>query len=252
MYPYKDMHIRRGPFSTSNTKGMEAVSAIEKKGNGATKQSLPLHTRVLMPHAWANRVFAFVYLCAMLALLYHHFIHLLHSTSMVSIFLLLVDAVLAFMCLASQACRMCLVFIEHFQHYAEESEYPRLDVFICTADPYKEPPMSVVNTAVSVKAYDYPIEKLSVYVSDDGGSKLNLFAFMEAARLATHWLPYCRKNMVTERCPEAYFRSNHPLAWSLLWWAIRNPRTEPGSSSEQVNQFQRSFSNGTPCCRLQF
>ena len=99
------------------------------------------------------------------------------------------------------------VFIEHLQHVAEESDYPALDVFICTADPYKEPPIGVVNTALSVMAYDYPVEKLSVYVSDDGGSQLTLFAFMEAARFATHWLPFCRKNKILERCPEAYLGS---------------------------------------------
>ena len=101
------------------------------------------------------------------------------------------------------------VFIENLEHYAKESDYPRLDVFICTADPYKEPPMCVVNTALSVMAYDYQTEKLSVYVSDDGGSKLTLFAFMEAARFATHWLPYCKKNKIVERCPDAYFKSNN-------------------------------------------
>nr|GEX46377.1 cellulose synthase-like protein G3 [Tanacetum cinerariifolium] len=72
----------------------------------------------------------------------------------------------------------------------DETKYPDIDVFICTADPYKEPPMVVVNTALSILAYDYPTNKLSVYLSDDGGSKLTLFAFTEAAKFAKHWLPY--------------------------------------------------------------
>ncbi|RVW91580.1 Cellulose synthase-like protein G1 [Vitis vinifera] len=187
-------------------------------GGGLTDQSqcLPLHTRALPHHTSANRVFAVVYLCAILALLYHHFLALLHTTTVVSLLFLLADAVLAFMWATAQAFRMCptqrQVFIEHLQHVAKESDYPALDVFICTADPYKEPPISVVNTALSVMAYDYPTEKLSVYVSDDGGSQLTLFAFMEAARFATHWLPYCRKNKILERCPEAYFESN-PSSW---------------------------------------
>ncbi|KAJ9706222.1 hypothetical protein PVL29_001661 [Vitis rotundifolia] len=88
-------------------------------------------------------------------------------------------------------------------------EFPLLDVFICTADPYKEPPLGVVNTALSVMAYEYPTEKISVYVSDDGGSELTLFAFMEAAKFAAHWLPFCRKKKIEEGCPEAYFRSNY-------------------------------------------
>ncbi|GFS38069.1 cellulose synthase like G3 [Actinidia rufa] len=86
-----------------------------------------------------------------------------------------------------------------------------MDVFICTADPYKEPPMRVVNTALSVMAYDYPTEKMSLYVSDDGRSQLTLFAIMEASKFAAHWLAYCKKNALVDRCPEAYFATDH--AW---------------------------------------
>lgn len=90
----------------------------------------------------------------------------------------------------------------------EKKEYPALDIFICTADPYKEPPMNVVNTALSLMAYDYPPEKMSVYVSDDGGSQLTLFAFFEAAKFAKVWLPFCRGNNIVDRCPEVLFRSD--------------------------------------------
>ena len=69
--------------------------------------------------------------------------------------------------------------------------------------------MGVVNTALSVMAYDYPMEKISVYVSDDGGSQLTLFAFMEAAKFASYWLPFCRKNNIVERNPEVYFASKN-------------------------------------------
>ncbi|KAG2250991.1 hypothetical protein Bca4012_098457 [Brassica carinata] len=50
------------------------------------------------------------------------------------------------------------------------NDLPRLDVFVCTADPVIEPPSMVVNTVLSVLALDYPPEKLAVYLSDDGGS----------------------------------------------------------------------------------
>ena len=90
----------------------------------------------------------------------------------------------------------------------KDSDFPALDVFICTADQYKEPPINVVNTALSVMAYDYPTCKISVYVSDDGGSALTLFAFMEAARFAAEWLPFCRENDVVDRNPAAFFVSN--------------------------------------------
>lgn len=91
----------------------------------------------------------------------------------------------------------------------EKDKFPVLDIFICTADPYKEPPLNVVNTALSVMAYDYPTDKISVYVSDDGGSQLTLFAFMEAAKFARSWLPFCVENDVMERCPDSFFRSHY-------------------------------------------
>ncbi|KAF2316151.1 hypothetical protein GH714_041489 [Hevea brasiliensis] len=98
---------------------------------------------------------------------------------------------------------------ENLDKVVKRSDYPAVDVIICTADPTREPPMSVVNTALSVMAYDYPTEKLSVYVSDDGGSALTLFAFMEAAKFAAHWLPFCRENNIVQRNPESYFESNY-------------------------------------------
>ncbi|KAE8727318.1 hypothetical protein F3Y22_tig00005465pilonHSYRG00040 [Hibiscus syriacus] len=58
-------------------------------------------------------------------------------------------------------------------------------------------------------AYDYPTEKISVYVSDDGGSAFTLFAFMEAARFAAHWLPYCRDNDIATRSPDEHFATNY-------------------------------------------
>ncbi|ONI07493.1 hypothetical protein PRUPE_5G123600 [Prunus persica] len=75
----------------------------------------------------------------------------------------------------------------------EDSNFPALDVFICNADPDKEPPMNVVNTALSVMAYDYPTDKVSVYVSDECGSALTLFAFVESSKFARHWLLFVER-----------------------------------------------------------
>ena len=36
----------------------------------------------------------------------------------------------------------------------------------------------VINTVISVMSYNYPPEKLSVYHSDDGGSKLIFYALV--------------------------------------------------------------------------
>ncbi|XAR55158.1 Cellulose synthase (UDP-forming) [Bertholletia excelsa] len=130
--------------------------------------------------------------------------------------MMLADFVLVFMWFSGTCFRVRMihreVFPENLRKVVEEKDFPAMDIFICTADPYKEPPMTVVNTALSVLAYDYPMQKLSVYVSDDGGSVLTLFALMEAAKFARHWLPFCRKNKVVERCPDVYFSSTYPLS----------------------------------------
>ncbi|GMH25485.1 hypothetical protein Nepgr_027328 [Nepenthes gracilis] len=84
---------------------------------------------------------------------------------------------------------------------------PCVDVFVCTADPILEPPIMVVNTVLSVMAYDYPPEKLSVYLSDDGGSQLTFYALLEASKFSKYWLPYCRNYNIEPRCPAAYFKS---------------------------------------------
>ncbi|KAK7847684.1 cellulose synthase-like protein e1 [Quercus suber] len=42
-----------------------------------------------------------------------------------------------------------------------EKFLPSIDIFVCTADPTIEPPAMVINTVLSVMAYDYPPEKLS-------------------------------------------------------------------------------------------
>ncbi|XP_030454109.1 cellulose synthase-like protein G3 [Syzygium oleosum] len=178
----------------------------------------PLNSQKLLRRAVPNRAFALAYACAILALFYHHVETLLHPATaghaVAALLLLLADAVLAFMWSTSQSFRMYPTRNEEFPENLEKvvagaMGLPAMDMFICTADPYKEPPMGVVNTALSVMAYEYPAEKLSVYVSDDGGSELTLFAFMEAARFAGHWLPFCRERSLVERSPEAYFASNH-------------------------------------------
>ncbi|CAI0408766.1 unnamed protein product [Linum tenue] len=194
------------------------------------RSSSALHTAEPWPITPFNRLFAPIYLLAVLALLYRHVTNLLlllPATSSPSSFattfaLLIADLVLAFMWATTQVFRMNPIrrreMVENLNDVVggEESELlPGLDVFICTADPHKEPPMGVVNTALSVLAYDYPRDRLAVYVSDDGGSALTLFAFVEAAKFARRWLPFCERNGVVERNPVAYFElanGAHPVS----------------------------------------
>lgn len=80
-----------------------------------------------------------------------------------------------------------------------------MDIFVCTADPRSEPPILVVSAVLSVMAYSYPADKLSVYLSDDGCSALTFYALWEASRFAKLWLPFCRRHSVEPRSPAAYF-----------------------------------------------
>lgn len=64
------------------------------------------------------------------------------------------------------------------------SDLPGVDVFVSTADPEKEPPLVTANTILSILAVDYPVEKLSCYISDDGGAILSFEAMAEAVKFA--------------------------------------------------------------------
>ncbi|KAK8460012.1 hypothetical protein SEVIR_2G254101v4 [Setaria viridis] len=54
-------------------------------------------------------------------------------------------------------------------------------------------------------AYNYPAEKLSMYLSDDGCSILTFYALWEASVFAEHWLPFCKRCNIEPRSPAAYF-----------------------------------------------
>ncbi|CAA7037391.1 unnamed protein product [Microthlaspi erraticum] len=176
-----------------------------------------LHTCQTCRRTIPYRIYAVIHIFGIVALMYHHVHSLLTADkTLITSLLLLSDVVLAFMWATSAALRCNPV---HRSEYPERyvakpvEDFPKLDVFICTADPYKEPPIMVANTALSVMAYDYPSDKISVYVSDDGGSSLTFFALMEAAKFSKHWLPFCKRNNIQDRSPEVYF-SSKSHSWS--------------------------------------
>ncbi|XP_019415365.1 PREDICTED: cellulose synthase A catalytic subunit 7 [UDP-forming]-like isoform X1 [Lupinus angustifolius] len=80
-----------------------------------------------------------------------------------------------------------------------------IDVFVTTIDPIKEPPIVTANTVLSILALDYPADKISCYVSDDGASMLTFEALQETAEFARKWVPFCKKFSTEPRAPEKYF-----------------------------------------------
>lgn len=87
----------------------------------------------------------------------------------------------------------------------DEEQLPGIDVFICTADPKREPTFEVMNTVVSAMSLDYPADKLCVYLSDDANAGVTLNGMKEAWVFATWWLPFCRRYNVQSLSPRAFF-----------------------------------------------
>ncbi|KAJ0986879.1 hypothetical protein J5N97_005235 [Dioscorea zingiberensis] len=114
----------------------------------------------------------------------------------------------SFYWIITQSARWNPIYHQTFKHRLSQrhgNELPCVDVFVCTADPVAEPPSLVVSTVLSVMAYDYPSEKLSVYLSDDAGSELTFYALWEACKFSKYWLPFCKKFEVEPRSPGACF-----------------------------------------------
>ncbi|XP_075671540.1 cellulose synthase-like protein E6 isoform X2 [Castanea sativa] len=108
----------------------------------------------------------------------------------------------------TQSCRFKVVYNYPFKERLSsrcKDKLPSIDIFVCTADPKKEPPTMVINTILSVMSYNYPPENLSIYLSDDSGSELTFYALLEASSFSKHWIPFCKKFNIQPRSPSAYF-----------------------------------------------
>ncbi|WCJ44800.1 Cellulose synthase family protein [Euphorbia peplus] len=85
------------------------------------------------------------------------------------------------------------------------SQLSPVDIFVSTVDPLKEPPLVTANTVLSILAVDYPVDKVSCYVSDDGAAMLTFEALSETSEFAKKWVPFCKKFKIEPRAPEFYF-----------------------------------------------
>ncbi|NP_001306681.1 Cellulose synthase A catalytic subunit 9 [UDP-forming] [Zea mays] len=92
-----------------------------------------------------------------------------------------------------------------YEREGEPSLLSSVDLFVSTVDPLKEPPLVTANTVLSILAVDYPVDKVSCYVSDDGASMLTFEALSETAEFARKWVPFCKKFCIEPRAPEFYF-----------------------------------------------
>ncbi|KAG5058137.1 hypothetical protein JHK86_013133 [Glycine max] len=92
-----------------------------------------------------------------------------------------------------------------FEREGEPNELAAVDFFVSTVDPLKEPPLITANTVLSILAVDYPVDKVSCYVSDDGAAMLTFESLVETADFARKWVPFCKKFSIEPRAPEFYF-----------------------------------------------
>ncbi|OWM78376.1 hypothetical protein CDL15_Pgr016100 [Punica granatum] len=97
-----------------------------------------------------------------------------------------------------------LVF-NRYDREGEPSQLAAVDIFVSTVDPLKEPPLVTANTVLSILAVDYPVDKVSCYVSDDGAAMLTFEALSETSEFARKWVPFCKKYSIEPRAPEWYF-----------------------------------------------
>ncbi|XP_057852914.1 probable cellulose synthase A catalytic subunit 1 [UDP-forming] isoform X3 [Cryptomeria japonica] len=92
-----------------------------------------------------------------------------------------------------------------YDREGEPSQLATVDIFVSTVDPLKEPPIVTANTVLSILAVDYPVHKVSCYVSDDGSAMLTFEALSETSEFARKWVPFCKKYNIEPRAPEFYF-----------------------------------------------
>lgn len=92
-----------------------------------------------------------------------------------------------------------------YDREGEPSQLAAVDIFVSTVDPLKEPPLVTANTVLSILAVDYPVDKVSCYVSDDGAAMLTFEAMSETSEFARKWVPFCKKYNIEPRAPEWYF-----------------------------------------------
>ncbi|CAA0806657.1 Cellulose synthase-like protein G2 [Striga hermonthica] len=173
----------------------------------------PLNVRrVLWKNLVINRLHMLLNAAAILAVFYYRattlrrIIRTRETPVVPYLVVILSEAVLTFLWILHQAFRWIPVNRTVYpERLPEDDNLSPVDVFVCTADPIKEPSLVVMNTVISAMSLDYPPDKLAVYLHDDGGSHVTLLAVREAWKFATWWIPFCRKYELSSRCPQLYF-----------------------------------------------
>jgi cellulose synthase A len=92
-----------------------------------------------------------------------------------------------------------------YEKEGEASQLASIDIYVSTVDPAKEPPIVTANTILSILSVDYPVDKVSCYLSDDGAAMLTFECLSETSEFARKWVPFCKKFSIEPRAPDMYF-----------------------------------------------
>ncbi|CAN6459470.1 unnamed protein product [Victoria cruziana] len=169
-----------------------------------------LFTTTVLPGRGLYKFYFLLFVAAQFSLFYYRFTHIPTTHMPHWLLITAADFWFAVVWFFQQSFRWAPT-LHHTHRDRLPAELPAIDVFVCTADPVLEPPTIVINTLLSMMAYEYPVEKLAFYVSDDGGSELTFYAALLAAQFARDWLPFCRKFQVEPRSPRVFYSLEMPL-----------------------------------------
>lgn len=144
------------------------------------------HVETVQSWLALSRLHILIHLVAVLSLCYYRITHLLLEPPTAPWLLMTVaELLLSVLWFFNQAFRWRPVSRSVMtEKLPSEEKLPGLDIFVCTLDPEKEPTVEVIDTIISAVSMDYPSDKLSVYLSDDGGCDVTLYGIREAAEFA--------------------------------------------------------------------
>ncbi|XP_058106838.1 cellulose synthase-like protein E6 isoform X2 [Magnolia sinica] len=158
------------------------------------------------------KLYLAVFVAAISSLFYYRLTHIPSDHRLLWLLISLAEFWFAAMWFFQQGFRWAPAFHTTYPDRLPTEHLPKIDVMVCTADPDREPPSLVANTLLSLMAYDYNVNKLAYYLSDDGGSELTFHAAYQASIFAKYWLPFCRKYNIEPRAPQAYFSTENSIA----------------------------------------
>ncbi|KAK7277126.1 hypothetical protein RIF29_18276 [Crotalaria pallida] len=198
--------------SCNNLPLSNLATELVKKSLFSIMATFTLNTETVQSWLFLSRTHILFHLAVVLALFYYRITHFIHDTNTPTlpwILLTIAELLLAMLWFFNQAFRWHPVSRSVMvEKLPGDAKLPGLDIFICTVDPEKEPTVEVMETVISAIAMDYSASKLAVYLSDDGGCPVTLYAVREASEFAKVWVPFCNKYRIRSRTPKVFFSSS--------------------------------------------